>query len=234
MACRPHFPPRPRATWLPSGNSRCPSTHPRQLSLPAHGDARRLPPTFVARPPLPAGPRRRLSTVGAAAGGAAPPEGADRSPHECAVGVPRLALAAVRVQPNRRRHRRRAGEAASTRHRRPGPRRGERHVRADQSRGGHATRPTPRSSTSTDRARTSASTRTARNRQTHRSSPSASATPARSASPASTVAPDPSPTSRCTAATCWCSAGTTAGSSTASRRSRPTPRPTISASRPDA
>ena len=54
-------------------------------------------------------------------GRAAPPAGADRPPDERAVGVPRLALAAVRLQPHRRRHRRRAGQAAARRPRRAGP-----------------------------------------------------------------------------------------------------------------
>ena len=50
---------------------------------------------------------------GASACRSSSPTCAERSPDERAVRVPRLALAAVRIQPHRRRHRRGAGQAAS-------------------------------------------------------------------------------------------------------------------------
>ena len=179
----------------------------------------------------PASARRRLPPLGRAAGRAAPPPRAGRTPDDGAVGVPRLALAAVRLQPHRRRHRRRAGEAAARPNvdrARPAGRR--RHVRTPTR--ATATRPTRRSSTSTRPAPDSACTRTARSRRTRRSSRSASATPACSASPASTAGPARSSTSSCAAATCSCSAAPTAASTTASRRCSTAPGRRASACRP--
>ena len=69
---------------------------------------------------------RGLPPVGAAAGGAPPPAGAHRPPDERPVGVPRLALAALRLLADGRRHRRRTGEAAARSTSRAGPARGRR------------------------------------------------------------------------------------------------------------
>ena len=51
--------------------------------------------------------------MGASARRPAPPPVPHRPPHDGAVGLSRLALAALRLLPDRRRHRRRAGEAAA-------------------------------------------------------------------------------------------------------------------------
>ena len=152
----------------------------------------------------------------AAAGRAAPPARAGRAPDDRAVGVPRLALAAVRVQPHGRRHRRRAGQAVAGRRRRARPSSRRRHVRSRRRRA--RTSPTRRSSTCTPPAPGSGCTRTARSRPTRPSSRSASATRACSASPASIAARARSSTSSCAAATCSSSAAPTAASTTASRR----------------
>ena len=55
--------------------------------------------------------------------------------HERAIGVPRLALAAVRLQPHGRRHRRRPGQADAAGPRRPRPAGGRRRLRRRQRRG---------------------------------------------------------------------------------------------------
>ena len=186
-------PPRRRADGAAARPRAGPPARPRprrRADAAAHRSAaRRRAHRRLARPRPPAEAGRRLPPLGAAAGRPAPPAGAGRPPDERAVGVPRLALAAVRLHPHGRRHRRRAGRSrcpptSSTLAR---PAVADTFGAADAAR----TRPTRRSSTSTRPAPASACTRTARSRRRPRSSRSASATRACSASPASTAAPRP-------------------------------------------
>ena len=83
----------------------------RSTARPEHPDGTSCCPASCTSPrgsastPSRTAPSSTPSVVGAAAGRAASPTGADRSPDERPVGVPRLALAAVRVLANGGRHR---------------------------------------------------------------------------------------------------------------------------------
>ena len=118
----------------------------RQRAPPHHSRAvggRRAHPG-LAHAAGPARPRRGVPVVGTPTGGPAPPAGADRPPDERAVGLPGLALAAVRLLEDRRRHRRRAGEAAAGQRRHPRPPGRRRHLRSRQPEAARSS-PTPRS-----------------------------------------------------------------------------------------
>ena len=131
-----------------------------------------------------------------------------------AVGVPRLALAALRLHPHRRRHRRRPGEAAAGRPGRPRPRRGRRRLRRRRR---LRARRRDRQPLRPRRPARPALRRRGAGRRAGRHA-SASATPACSASPAWTGGRRRSSTSGCTAAICSSSAGRRGASTTACRR----------------
>ena len=90
------------ADWLPTGRAGAGSIEERTT----RDLSRRRPDLRVAHGDGATGTRRAVQTVGTPPGRSASPPGATRTPHECPVRLPRLALAAVRLQPHRRRHRR--------------------------------------------------------------------------------------------------------------------------------